>query len=184
MKPGRTLGLSLAILASAMLFSILPLMQIAMLLIARERFQNVQLVPGETDTTPIAVGGNFEGGSDASLIVQVVLGVIFLVIAVCAWRGRPRWIRFVMVAAVVVLTVVTVAFSIAPLVAAPNVQRGMDSGEAFRQTLLSGRLLMSLLVALYVVWYANRGPARAFYRGYYLAEPTPAQPTSEADVGT
>ena len=176
MKPGRTLGLSLAIIASAMLFSILPLLQVAILLLARYRLQQTNLAaPGEAAVNPIAVGGSFEGGSDASLIVQVVLGVIFLVIAVCAWRGRPRWIRFAMIAGVVVLTLVTVGFSIAPLLSSPDVQQGIDSGAALRQTLLSGRMIMSLLVALYVVWYVNRGPARAFYRGYYITEPTRAE---------
>lgn len=171
MKPGRTLGLSLAILASAMLFSVLPLLQVAMLLIARSRLQNANLASsGEAAVNPIAVGGSFEGGSDASLIVQVILGVFFLMVAVCAWRGRPRWIRFVMIAAVIVLTLVTVGFSIAPLLSASDVQQGIDSGAALRQTLLSSRMLMSLLVTLYVVWYVNRGPARAFYRGYYLTE--------------
>jgi uncharacterized membrane protein (UPF0136 family) len=174
MKPGRTLGLSLAIFASAMLFSILPMLQVAMLLIIHYRFQNTDLaLPGKAVVNPIAIGGSFEGGSDASLIVQVVLGVIFLVIAVCAWRGRPPWIRFVMIAAVVLLTLVTAAFSITPLLDSPDV--GIDSGAALRQTLLSGRMILSLLVALYVVWYVNRGPARAFYRGYYLSKPTPAE---------
>lgn len=173
MKPGRTVGLSLAILASAMLFSILPLIQIAMLLLVRYRFQQVDLaIPGETNAAaPLAVGGDFMGGDNTSLLVQAVLGAVFLVIAFCAWRGRPRSIRFVMLAAVVMLTVVTVAFSIAPLLASPDLRQGLDSGEAIRQTLMSGRLLMSVLVALYVVWYVNRGPARAFYRGYYLSEP-------------
>jgi hypothetical protein len=31
---------------------------------------------------------------------------------------------------------------------------------------------MSALVSFYVVWYLNRGPARAFYRGYYLPDPS------------
>jgi hypothetical protein len=73
--------------------------------------------------------------------------------------------------AVVILTLVTAALSIAPLLAQPNLSQGIDSGAAIAQTLLSGRLIFSLLLALYVVWYMNRGPARAYYRGYYLTDP-------------
>ncbi len=178
MKPARTLGVSLAILASVMLFSILPFLQIAMILILNYRFRQVDLaVPGNSGgVTALAEGSNFIGVADASLVVQAALGVIFLVIAFYAWRGRPAWIRFAMLAAVLVLTAVTIAFSIAPIFSSPDLTQGIDSGEALRQTLLSGRLLLSILVALYVVWYMNRGPARAYYRGYYLPDPHETAP--------
>lgn len=176
-KPGRTLGLSLAILASVMLFTIFPLIQVGMILLVRYRFQNASVnLPGEGEAVaPIAVGSSFSGVADASLWIQAALGIIFLIIAVCAWRGRPSWIRFVMLAAVVVLTLVTIALSLAPLVTNPDLAQGMDSGAAIRGVLLSGRLLLSVLVAFYVVWYVNRGPARAFYRGYYLPVPDTAE---------
>ena len=173
MKPGRTVGLSLAILASAMLFSILPLIQVALVLGLRYRMQQVNLpIPGEaTPAAPIATGGDFTGVPDFNLVVQTVLAVIFLVIAICAWIGRPRWIRLATWVAVLVLTLVTAYLSIAPLLSRPDPSQGIDSGASIAQTLLSGRLLLSILVALYVVWYMNRGPARAFYRGYYLSDP-------------
>lgn len=172
-KPPRTLGLSLAILASVMLFTVFPMIQVAMILLIRYRFQNAEVnIPGENSTVaPVAVGSAFAGLDDTTLWVQLVFGVIFLVIAVCAWRGRPRWIRFVMLAAVVLLTLVTIALSLAPLVTNPDFAQGIDSGAAIRSVLLSGRMLLSILVALYVVWYINRGPARAYYRGYYLPVP-------------
>ncbi|MEP7291628.1 MAG: hypothetical protein ABI835_07580 [Chloroflexota bacterium] len=170
-KPGRTLGLSLAILASVMLFTILPMLQIAMILLVRLRIQSASLpVPGQADSvTPIAVGSSFVGIDDISLIVQTALGIVFLGIA---FRGRPAWIRFVMLASVLVLTLVTIALSLAPLITNPDLSRGIDSGEAIRSVFLSGRLLLSVLVAFYVVWYVNRGPARAYYRGYYLSVPS------------
>lgn len=172
-KPGRTLGLSLAILASVMLFTIFPLMQVATIAIIRYRLQSASVnVPGESEAvSPVAVGSAFAGVNDLSLWIQLFFGIIFLVIAVCAWRGRPSWIRFVMLAAVVVLTLVTIGLSLAPLITDPSLEQGIDSGAAVRSVLLSGRMLLSILVALYVVWYVNRGPARAYYRGYYLAAP-------------
>jgi hypothetical protein len=172
-RPGRTLGVSLAILASVMLFSVFPLLQLAMLLIINFRFRNVDLpVPGQEGTVaPIAVGGDFTGVANEVVVIQAVIGVVYLVIAFFAWRGRPRWIRFAMLAAVVAMTLVTVAFSISPLFTQPDLSQGIDSGEALRRTLLSSQLVISILVALYVVWYMNRGPARAYYRGYYLPDP-------------
>ena len=176
MKPGRTLGLSLAILASVMLFSLLPLTQVALLMAIRNKIQQVDLpVPGETDpVTPIASGGDFIGVSDANLVIQTIMAVIFLVIAICAWRGRPRWIRLAMWVAVLVLTLITAVQTIAPMLSPPDFSQGFDSGASIAQALLSGRLLFSFLLALYVVWYMNRGPARAFYRGYYLKDPREA----------
>ncbi len=176
MKPGRTVGLSLAILASVMLFSILPLTQVTLVLTIRAKVQQVNLpLPGETDpTTPIAYGGDFTGVSDTSLVIQTVLAVIFLGIAICAWLGRPRWIRLTMWVAVLVLTVVTAVQTVAPMLSPPDLSQGFDSGASIARTLLSGRLLFSFLLALYVVWYMNRGPARAFYRGYYLQDPREA----------
>ncbi len=174
MKPGRTVGLSLAILASAMLFSILPLTQVALVLGIRYKVQQASLpVPGETSPiTPVASGGDFIGVPDLNLAVQAIFAVVFLGIAICAWIGRPRWIRLAMWVSVVVLTLITAALTIVPMLAQPDLSQGIDSGTAIAQTLLSGRLLFSLLVALYVVWYMNRGPARAYYRGYYLDDPT------------
>lgn len=175
MKPARTLGISLAIIASVMLFTLLPLMQVALILSIRVRIAAVNLdIPGEPDAvTPMLSGGTLEGVNDVGLVVQVILGLVFLGIAYFAWRGRPGWIRLVMLGAVLALTVATIALSIIPLTG-DDYAAGIDSGTAIRQVLLSSRLLVSVLVALYVVWYMNRGPARAFYRGYYLDDPNTA----------
>jgi len=172
MKPGRTLGLSLAILGAVMLFSVLPLLQVAMILLLRYRLQNASL-PLEGDTTPstpFAVGGAFVGVDDGTMLLQAGLGIGFLIIAFFAWRGRPGWIRFVMIGAVALLTLISIGVSVAPLISAPDLNAGIDSGEAIRNVLLSGRMIVSVLLALYVAWYMNRGPARAFYRGYYRHE--------------
>ncbi len=172
-RPARTFGLSLAILASVMLFSLLPLMQVAMILLMRARVQSMSLdVPGEADAVaPMLSGGSFTGVADVNLMVQAVLGLVFLVIALFAWRGRPGWIRFVTLGAVLALTLITIGLSVTSLLANPDLAVGIDSGEAIARVLLSGRLLLSVLLAFYVVWYMNCGPARAFYRGYYLQRP-------------
>src|SRR3990172_2460164 len=122
MKPSRPFGLSLAILASATLFSILPLMQVALILLVRHRLQSTNLaVAGASNgVTPSAVGGSFMGVTDGTLLIQIGLGILFLLIAVFAWRGRPGWIRFVMLSAVVLLTAVTIMLSALPLISGSN----------------------------------------------------------------
>ncbi len=165
-RPGRTIGLSLAIFASVMLFSILPLGQVVVFLLLRERTRQVEfLVEGG------AIGGNIGGVTDITLIIQVIMGLIFLVIAGFAWRGRPASIRFIFVAAVVVLTAVNIGLTLISLNDAQTLNAGLDSSAALTASLLRGRLIVSAVVALYVIWYVNRGPARAFYRGYYLPAP-------------
>lgn len=166
-KPGRPLGLSLAIITSALLFSLLPLLQIAILLLLRERLRAVELLEGGG-----AAGSYLTGISDSQLLLQAGLGLLFLAVAVAAWRGRPPAIRLIMVGAVLLLTALTVALDLSAAAQPAAAGEGFDSGAGLADSLLRTRAALSLLVALYVVWYINRGPARAFYRGRYLAEPT------------
>lgn len=173
MKPGRTFGLSLAIAASVMLFTILPLMQVLMVLIVQLRLQNAQPVLPITQDgiEPIAMGGNFTGLPDFALFLQTLLGLAFLIIALFAWRGRPHSIRQIMIAAVCGLTLLTLIVSVLPLISQPTLETGFDSGNSLSRSLSASRFVLSVLIPLYVVWYLSRGPARAFYRGYYLPEP-------------
>ena len=99
-RPPRTVGLSLAILASGMLFSVLPLLQMMLLLLLRYRFSRIDLAaPGQADgVAPLAVGGDFIGIDSSIVTLQTLMGIVFLGIAVLAWRGRPAWIRFAMLA--------------------------------------------------------------------------------------
>lgn len=164
-KPGRPLGLSLAIIISVTLFSLLPIAQAMFVLSLRQQFQAMEFLPGGG-----AIGGDLVV-SDVNLIVPVINGLLFLVIAFLAWRGKPLIIRFAFVAAVIYLTLVTILLTAASFMEPPSLEQGLDSGAQFIDSLLVGRVVMSVLVALYVIWYVNRGPARAFYRGYYLTDP-------------
>lgn len=161
-KPGRPLGLSLAILISVVLFSLLPIGQVIFVLSLQRQFESIEFLEGGG-----AVGGSLQV-SQTNLIIPVILGVLFLVIAILAWRGRPPQIRFVFVAAVIIVTLVTIALSTAGVAQPADVSQGIDSGMQLTSSLMSARVLVSVLVALYVIWYVNRGPARAFFRGYYL----------------
>ncbi|MAS34349.1 MAG: hypothetical protein CL610_10100 [Anaerolineaceae bacterium] len=161
-KPGRPLGLSLAILISVVLFSLLPIGQVIFVLSLQRQFESIEFLEGGG-----AVGGSLQV-SQTNLIVPVILGILFLLIAILAWRGRPPQIRFVFVAAVIIVTLVTIALSTAGVAQPADVSQGIDSGMQLTSSLMSARVLVSVLVALYVIWYVNRGPARAFFRGHYL----------------
>ncbi|MCA9909718.1 MAG: hypothetical protein KC519_13770 [Anaerolineae bacterium] len=179
-KPPRTLGIAIAIIASVCLFSCLPLLQVVMFVAVRGNLAT-ELVPLETGGTA-AFGGCVLNASDERLILQAGLALIFLIIAAVAWRGKPPIIRFVLVAAVLLLSAGNIVLLISTLATPQTLQTGIDSGETVTRSLATMQLLITVLIPLYVVWYMNRGPARAFFRGYYLKEPartTPAKTTDE-----
>ena len=171
MKPGRPFGLSLAIAASVLLFTIVPLLQVSMVLIVQFRLQanqpSLHLNSDAEAVEPIAVGGDFTGVTDSTLFVQILIGLAFLMIAVFAWVGRPHFIGALYSVAVAALTLLTLIVSVLPLLAQPDFRAGLDSGTAVSRSLLTTRIIFSVLVPLYVLWYANRAPARAFFRGNY-----------------
>jgi len=182
MKPGRTFGLSLAIAASVMLFTLLPLMQVAMVLIVQFRLQNMQpsLPTPDGGVEPIAMGGNYTGLPDFALFLQTLLGLAFLIIAIFAWRGHPKSIQKIMIGSVCALTLFTLVVSVLPFLTQPTLETGFDSGNSLARSLSASRIVLSILIPLYTVWYMRRGPARAFYRGYYLTEPAPNAENSPA----
>lgn len=173
--PGRPLGLTLAIIASVLLFTILPLAQLGTSLLIQSRFYSIEDVTipqgsNAADLEPFMSGGNFELPNAPQLFLQVALGIYFLVVAIFAWRGRPAWIRYLLFTSVLLLTAINVFLTLIPLLGQPSMDQGIDSSMALIQTLLCGQLALTILIPLYVVWYMNRAPARAFYRGYYLSE--------------
>ena len=171
-KPGRPFGITVAIFASVALYSFIPLLQLGMILLVERHFQNLPqtiMLPNGEETTAFATGGNFRGDlTDERLILQAVMAVGFLMIAYFAWRGRPAMMRWVFVGAVVLLTAITLGLTVIPGLVESNTASSGGSLDALSIPLLCLQFGASILVPLYVVWYLNRAPARAFYRGYYL----------------
>ena len=165
-KPGRPLGLSIAIIFSLTLYSLLPLVQAAFILTLRQQFAAVEFLEGGG-----AVGGGMEGINDTRLLLSVVSGIIFFSIAIMAWRGKPQGIRRVFVGAVIVVTLMSMGGTLLSMRSETTLAQGIDSSSALMDSLLTVQMVISGLIALYVIWYVNRGPARAFFRGYYLPEP-------------
>lgn len=172
-RQGRPCGVTVAILAGIFLFSLLPLLQVGMVLIVRQHFASLDFP--EDGPQPMATGGNFLGGiTEAELALQGALSLGFLAVAVMAWRGRPALSRQVFVLAVAALTLVKLtALALQPGQAA---QEGITSGDTLFQSLGVGQVAIEILVMLYIIWYMNRAPARAFFRGQ-----NPPRPDRAAD---
>jgi hypothetical protein len=165
---------TLAVLASTVLFSLFPLMQVMLFLNVRQHFVSQSFDPSYGD--PIIAGADVLGVPDTLLMFQGFVAIIFLVIAVMAWRGHPPQMRFVLMGAVLFLTILRFLMTVSPTPSDP--QSGYSSLDSILRLLNSTQFVLNLLVMLYVVWYLNRGPARAFYRGAYLTPP--GTPASEA----
>lgn len=177
-RPPRALGVALAILLSVLLYTVIPLMLLWIDLSIQGQFENLINVdipyPDGSDGQAFAVGGTANIVSTPRLIFDVVTGLGFLVIALFAWRGRPSWIRFLMLAAIATMTALNVLSIFMSLRATPSLDAGFTSGDGLVNSLLLGRLMFTVLIPAFAAWYLNRGPARAFYRGYYLPEPESA----------
>lgn len=172
-KPTRPLGVTLAIIVSVIMYSLLPLATVILILTVES------IVSGGTsefDSTvnASASGGEFLGGfTGVQLVIQIVLSIVFFVMAIFAWRGKPPYMRYVLMLSVILLALINIGFIVVPQLTASD--QGLVGRSGGSQQILAslqvGQIVLLVLVPLYVVWYLNRGPARAFYRGHYLQRP-------------
>jgi hypothetical protein len=176
-RPSRPLGVALAILTSVFLFTLLPMMQVGLVVVVQQHFATLNFP--DSGPQPIEVGGDFLGVSPVNMLIQGVLALAFLVIAVLAWRGRPARIRYIFVGAVIGLTLIKIGVMLVQVLSSPDFVQGYSSLDSLTSAFGRIQAGFELLVMTYVVWYLNRGPARAFYRGYFLPPHTPDNsPTS------
>ncbi|HVO44498.1 MAG TPA: hypothetical protein VMT34_17855 [Aggregatilineales bacterium] len=146
----RPLGLSLAILASGVMYGIFPLIPLILVIIA--------VIRKPSFTFDLSLIGGTLGA------INMLLGVITLVTCVPAWIGRPnysRWALIVMVwidAAIVVYRLALINQPYACFnTACPEIR--------IVEPILYCMVAIVVAVSLYVTWYMNRAPAREFYRG-------------------
>ncbi|MCC7206303.1 MAG: hypothetical protein IT323_03300 [Anaerolineae bacterium] len=142
----RPLGLTLAILATALGYGLIPMLPVLLVLWTALTGREIGL---EMANTPL----NWLG---------VLLGVAVLVACVFAWWGRPRGVR----RALLILVWLSTAFMLyrvgLALTSAPSLgQVGGSLSSGMAVLLCQGPVLV--FVPLYVTWYLNRAPARAFY---------------------
>jgi magnesium-transporting ATPase (P-type) len=159
-KPSRPFGLSLAITAGLILFTVLPLTVTALLLYIRSYiYRNEGGALGGASVTNV---------SDTPFVILIVVGIFFLFVSIFAWRGRPRQMRWLYPAVVLAYTAVVVLGVALPAVTTPpSLEQGLDSGQDLARRVLSGYSGACLALGVFTVWFANRWSARAFFRGYY-----------------
>lgn len=171
-RPGRPFGLSLAIFAIMILFSIIPLMRIALDFVIIQHFNNFDWSFDADDERfdPIFSGADIQTVDVGSTVMILALSLSFLVVCVLAWRGRPAWIRYVLFFGVGALNLVNIAALLMTFLAPPDPLAGFTSADSLVRSSQMVYIGLNLLTSLYLIWYMNRAPARAFYRGYYLPD--------------
>jgi len=168
-KPGRPFGVTLAIGLSVLFYTIFPLMIVGSVLLVERHFSNAADNANPFGEAAMS-GGDFRGGvTDTQLILQAGVAIAFLIIALITWRGRPAFMRYVFMASVLVMGAVAIVMSLQSSqgTADAGISGGSLDGVSDILELL-GVIAQGMLIPLYVTWYLNRGPARAFFRGYYL----------------
>lgn len=168
-KPGRPLGLTLAILLSAMLYALLPALLLGYRLFVADRLSRVDMpveFEGEVYNA-LASGGSFEI-SAAEVLVQGGAILVFLIVAVLAWRGGGRpWVRPLFTGTVLAYSGLTAFVTLRDLLAPFDFNQGLSSLDTLSRQGLVSVVIGTVIIPLYVLWYVNRAPARAFYRGSY-----------------
>lgn len=164
-RPGRPFGLSLAIVASALVFSVMPLIEVGF------AFYLHQIVYGDQGDEVLFSGLALQGFSVAYLMVRSLIALSFLAIVVLAWRGRPAWARGLFMLSVLLLGAVQIgAFLLPVLTSTPHLSAGIDSSQGAQELYAALLMGMIALTMLFSLWFGNRWSVRAYFRGYYTAD--------------
>lgn len=147
----RPLGISVALLATTLFYGLYPLV-----------FAYPALWSAVTGRGEL-FGFEFMGGNWG--LVGLGLAVPILVATVFAWRGRPSGVRLLYIGLVWAAAAAQLARQIPalnpPSPNAPFSGSNIELPASFYVCLT----IFNFLIPLYVTWYLNRAPARAFYGG-------------------
>lgn len=167
-KPKRPFGVTLAIILCVLFFAIIPSMTVFTRLLVEQHVStnNTFILPDGRETTIMSGGSNNNSGINrTTLYQQIVISLLIIILGFFAWRGKPTWIRFVFMAIVLIISAILIYQNII-LFRTTGLQGG--TGQSLISFLRDSNTIFLSLLPLYVIWYLNRAPARAFYRGYYL----------------
>lgn len=145
----RPFGLTLAIIMGIVLFAAFPLLK----LYFAWRLDDCSNDAGfDCGITGFSLDSwNWAGG---------ILGAIVLISAIFAWIGKPPQIRFIFQGAVLI----TGLEIILEAIARSSGGSASSSAAEMMRNILRCQVPFQILLALYIIWYCNRAPARAFYR--------------------
>ncbi len=173
-RPRRTLGISLALLMTTIFYTVIPLIQVGFTAYIRYRtYRSGVLVGASFDSIGGALG--IISVTNGDLLARAVPALIYLIVAILGLRGKPSIVRHLVVGGAIVLPLWYGLLIYLQLL--EDRQLGVMSSNTLAVLLQNSYLVMSVLATLYTVWYMNRAPARAFYRGYFIE---PEQTTEQA----
>jgi len=149
----RPLGLALAVAAGFILFGIFPILK---------SYISWRLNRG-IESNGVVVGASIP--FDGFTYLGTGLGIVVFVLAFFAWRGKPPQVRFVFQGAVLLSVLLVILETLFRL----NTNSGADalftnSGGDTINAIFRTQVPLQILTAIYIIWYCNRAPARAFYR--------------------
>lgn len=158
----RPLGLSIAILATAILYGIAPLLEVYFV-------HRLSMTAEESFVL---------GGADVSqwAWIEGAVGGAILALCILVWWGRPAWMRHVLVAAMLAVTAANLYRIVDAAVSPSNPVYDGLAQSALRSWLVC-QLPALLLIPLYTTWYLSRAPARAFYARVPLSQVSRRWPT-------
>lgn len=144
----RPPGLTIAIISVAILYGVLPLLEVCFL-----------------RRLAISADEAYLGGVEITTWtwIEAGVGLVILLICLLAWIGRPSWIRIVLIVAIVIPTLLNLYRIVQAINDPVDPLFGGQVQSAMRNLLLC-QLPALVLVPLYTAWYLNRTPARAFYQ--------------------
>ncbi len=153
----RPLGLSLIIVVCMLLYVALPLMGVLYPWMIENRFRFGLVQRPEGLEAPIETGSELSGAGSA----QIVFSLVFAVVLVLAWRGRPAWVRWTVAGLALLQAAWLVVSGLQILTGPPPATVVEEAVRGAQPAAMAGAVLFGLFVS----WYFNRAPAVAFFTG-------------------
>jgi hypothetical protein len=182
--PPRTLGIVLAIALGIVLYVLLPFIFVGFTLRLQANTRSSEVIIGGDGTTFIGGGMGFVSVMPWELALWGIGALAFLIVASLTWHGKPPQMRLIYTGAVILMPL---WFGGLWMYRTYRDNQFLQQSGAIVPTppifsiCQGGVVLPILVVTLYNVWYMNRGPARAFFRGYYLEHPAEQRDARRSD---
>lgn len=148
----RPLGVTIALLGAVVFFGIFPLIELYLAYRLDRASEGSFIIVG-TDLVPLDAWTWFGG----------LAGLLVILMAIPAWLGRPPYIRFVFIGTIMLSMAATIAKVIAHSDAS-NPILPQNAFESALQDVFGLQYFIQAVMLVYILWYLNRAPARAFYR--------------------
>jgi hypothetical protein len=155
-QPRRPFGVIMALMSGVFVFSVIPLLMIGTILYLATYVQS--------DASGGMSGLEFTDMTYQPLLLPGIAALVYLLVAIWAWRGKPSTVRFIFPLITAFYCVVTWSLLTTP---SPVAEQAVDSSSEFAEIASQVYLIAMVGVTVYIAWFMNRWSARAFYRGYY-----------------